>query len=528
MKHLIDIRDLSVVFHHNGQQQAVVNHIDLHIDAGETLALVGESGSGKSITAQSILKLLPYPLAEHPNGEIWFQGNNLLSYSERQMQAIRGRQIGMIFQEPMTALNPLHTIEKQIGECISLHRGLRAREVRSEVLKLLDKVQIANAADRLNAYPHELSGGQRQRVMIAMALANSPQLLIADEPTTALDVTVQKEILALLKQLQIEHDLALLLITHDLNVVRHMADRVAVMKEGRIVETGPRQSLFANPQHPYTQQLLNASFDEHPTPLAPTPQLLQVNNLRVSFAIQKSLFGRILKQFDAVKDVSLEVRKGATLGIVGESGSGKSTLAMAILRLLPSTGSIELNGQLLSSLPEKHLRPLRQKFQVVFQDPFASLSPRMTAAEIISEGLDIHTTLSEKEQQYCVDKVMEEVGLMPDWKHRYPHEFSGGQRQRIAIARALILNPELLILDEPTSALDKSVQIQIIHLLRDLQQQRQLTYIFISHDLQVIKALSHHIVVMKDGQIVEHGQAQTVMTTPSEHYTQALMAASLS
>ncbi|GAB3106893.1 ABC transporter ATP-binding protein [Aestuariicella hydrocarbonica] len=525
---LLSVKDLSVAFRQGDEISEVVDKISFEIHRGETLALVGESGSGKSMTALSILKLLPYPMAFHPSGEVWFESENLLRFSQSQMQRIRGNRIGMIFQEPMTALNPLHTIEKQIGEVICQHRGIKLRQARPLILNLLAKVQIPNAESRLKSYPHELSGGQRQRIMIAMALANEPDILIADEPTTALDVTVQKEILQLLKKLQRDEELGLLLITHDLNVVKHMAQKVIVMQRGRAVETADCSLIFTKPAHEYTRKLLLGKPQGRPVEISSdTPELLSTKQLCVSFTTQKSVFGRPLKQFHAVKNANICIESGKTLGIVGESGSGKSTLALAILRLLKSTGEINFKGSLISEIRESNLRAMRKDFQVVFQDPFASLSPRMTAAEIIQEGLNVHSKLSAEERAQRVGDVMNEVGLEVSMQNRYPHEFSGGQRQRIAIARALILNPSLLILDEPTSALDKTVQVQVVDLLRNLQRHRHLTYIFISHDLQVVKALSHKIIVMKDGEIVEQGDAEQVLTRPREPYTQELMAASL-
>lgn len=538
---LLQVKDLSVAFKQGDIITEVVRHVSFDVHRSETLALVGESGSGKSMTAHAILKLLPYPMAFHPNGEVWFDGQDLIQCSPKQMQAIRGNRIGMIFQEPMTALNPLHTIDKQIGEVICQHRGISLKQAQPYILDLLEQVQIADPASRLKSYPHELSGGQRQRVMIAMALANEPDLLIADEPTTALDVTVQKDILQLLKKLQQDKQLGLLLITHDLGVVRHMAHRVAVMRNGELVESNARAAIFAAPSHPYTRELLLNEPTGQPVVIAElTPQdspLLSTRNLRVAFPIRKSLFGKTLTEFEAVSNASLDVYKGSTLGIVGESGSGKSTLALAILRLIRSQGEIRFGEQVISDIREKQLRSLRKDVQVVFQDPFASLSPRMTVEEIIREGLDIHShaldvnttaPLGEAEKNQRVRDVMGEVGLDPSLRHRYPHEFSGGQRQRIAIARALILNPSLLILDEPTSALDRTVQVQVVDLLRTLQQRRQLTYVFISHDLTVIKALSHHIIVMKNGEIVEQGNAERVLNQPQHPYTRQLMTASLS
>lgn len=529
---LLQVKELSVAFKQGDAIHEVVRRVSFDLHRGETLALVGESGSGKSMTAHAILKLLPYPMAFHPSGEVWFEGQDLIRCSTRQMQAIRGNRIGMIFQEPMTALNPLHTIDKQIGEVICQHRGISLKQARPYILDLLEQVQIPDPASRLKSYPHQLSGGQRQRVMIAMALANEPDLLIADEPTTALDVTVQKDILQLLKQLQQDRQLGLLLITHDLSVVQHMAQQVAVMRQGELVENNRCDTIFTAPSHPYTRELLLNEPGGRPValdePAAQEPPLLSTENLTVSFPTRKSLFGKTLAEFQAVRNASFEVYKGSTVGIVGESGSGKSTLALAILRLLQSQGQIRFGDQVISDIREKQLRSLRKDFQVVFQDPFASLSPRLTVEAIIREGLDIHSPLlSDADKNRRVEAVMHEVGLDSNLRHRYPHEFSGGQRQRIAIARALILNPSLLVLDEPTSALDRTVQVQVVDLLRELQQRRQLTYAFISHDLKVIKALSHHILVMKNGEIVEQGKAEHILNQPQHPYTRQLMAASL-
>lgn len=525
---LLSIKDLSVAFQQSQGSVTVVDKISFDIARNETLALVGESGSGKSMTAHAIMKLLPYPVAYHPSGSITFEGDELLHNSQRQMQRLRGRRIGMIFQEPMTALNPLHTVEKQLSEVLSLHSGLRQPALRTKVIQLLNKVQIQSPEKRLKAYPHELSGGQRQRVMIAMALANEPTLLIADEPTTALDVTVQREILGLLKSLQEEMGMSILLITHDLGVVRHMANRVAVMHRGQLIELQECESLFTDPQQDYTRTLLNS----HPKGLAVKPSntatenLLETKQLSVNFPLNKPLFGKPTRFVNAVKKINLALREGHTLGVVGESGSGKSTLAMAILRLIDAEGEIHFQRQALHNLNENKLRPLRKHMQVVFQDPFASLSPRMTVSEIIEEGLLVHSELDYFGREQAVITAMEEVGLQPNDRHRYPHEFSGGQRQRIAIARALVLNPKLLILDEPTSALDRAVQVQVIDLLRDLQQKRGLTYLFISHDLNVVKALSHQVLVMKDGEVIEYGEATEVLENPREAYTQHLLQAS--
>lgn len=521
---LLQVNNLSVAFGRGGSP--VVDDVSFHLEEGETLALVGESGSGKSVTAHSILKLLPYPLARHPSGEILYQGENLLACDEQRMRGIRGNHIAMIFQEPMTALNPLHTVEKQITEVLSLHRGLRKQAARNETIELLHRVKIHDPESRLKHYPHELSGGQRQRVMIAMALANTPELLIADEPTTALDVTVQREIMTLLQELKRELGMAMLLITHDLGMVKHHADSVAVMHRGKIVEHEEVQRLFAAPQAAYTQSLLNSESKGQPVAEDENaPCQLMLDNLQVRFPLEASLFGRPKRFLEAVKGASVSVPKGTTLGVVGESGSGKTTLAMALLRLTAFEGKVSFSGEDIGLLSEREMRPLRKSLQVVFQDPFASLSPRMTVAQIIAEGLRIHDSLSDEVIDKRVVAVMEEVGLDPETRYRYPHEFSGGQRQRIAIARAVILNPKLIVLDEPTSALDRAIQVQVIDLLRKLQSERGLTYVFISHDLKVIKALSHQVIVMKEGDIVEHGRAKDVLEQPKHEYTQSLLAA---
>lgn len=526
---LLTVDNLSVNFGRGDSCQSVVRNVSFSVDAGETLALVGESGSGKSVTAHAILKLLPYPHAWHPApSRVQFKGESLLELSEKTMNRLRGNQIGMIFQEPMTALNPLHTVEKQIGEVLSLHNGLRGEPLRQTVLEQLHRVKIPDPASKLKAYPHELSGGQRQRVMIAMALANEPDLLIADEPSTALDVTVQKQIMELLQELQRELNMAMLLITHDLGVVRHFSDRVAVMKQGELVEQSTRHELFAQPQHAYTQKLIDSEPRGLPLPLQPDAQiLLQARALTVRFALHKPFLRPPSRFLTAVDSISLNLKKGATLGIVGESGSGKSTVAMALLRLQSSTGEINLHNRNLQGVKQKQLRPLRRQMQVVFQDPFASLSPRMTVQQIIAEGLEIHTHTTRADIEQAVIAGLKEVGLDPAVRHRYPHEFSGGQRQRIAIARALVLNPEIIFLDEPTSALDRAVQVQVIDLLRDLQARHGLAYVLISHDLKVIRALSHEVMVMREGKVVEYGPAEQVLERPQQNYTQELIAATL-
>ncbi|WNW11024.1 ABC transporter ATP-binding protein [Pseudomonas sp. DTU_2021_1001937_2_SI_NGA_ILE_001] len=522
---LIEIRDLAVEFVSGDKRQRVVEGVSFDIRRGETLALVGESGSGKSVTAHSILRLLPYPLASHPHGTIRYAGEDLLHLNERRMRSLRGNRIAMIFQEPMTSLNPLHSVEKQINEVLALHKGLSGQAATARTLELLELVGIPEPRKRLKALPHELSGGQRQRVMIAMALANEPELLIADEPTTALDVTVQLKILELLKQLQARLGMALLLISHDLNVVRQIAHRVCVMQRGSIVEQASCDELFRSPRHPYTRMLINAEPSGAPAGNPPGPALLEVQDLRVWFPIKKGLFKRTVDHVRAVDGVDFSLPRGQTLGIVGESGSGKSTLGLAILRLLSSQGEIRFQGQSLQGLGQQQVRPLRRQMQVVFQDPFGSLSPRMSVAEIVGEGLRIHGIGTPAEQQAAIIAALEEVGLDPETRHRYPHEFSGGQRQRIAIARALVLKPALILLDEPTSALDRTVQRQVVELLRSLQAKYNLTYLFISHDLAVVKALSHQLMVIKQGKVVEQGAAEAVFAAPQHPYTQQLLEA---
>ena len=522
---LLEVRDLSVAF---GATPAV-RQVSFTLNRGETLALVGESGSGKSVSALSLLQLLPYPHARHPGGSIRLRGEELLGAAPARLREIRGNQIAMVFQEPMTSLNPLHSIEKQIGETLLLHKGLRGAKLKARIVELLELVGLPDAAHRLNALPHELSGGQRQRVMIAMALANDPDILIADEPTTALDVTIQAQILKLLKDLQARLGMAILFITHDLSIVRKMADRVCVMQAGVIVETGPVVEIFAQPQHPYTRQLLAAEPKGNPLlAMDDAPEVMVSDALKVWFPLKRGFLGRVLNHVKAVDGVSVQVRAGQTLGVVGESGSGKTTLGLALLRLLSSEGAIRFENQRIDDLPGKMLRPLRQAMQIVFQDPYGSLSPRLSVGEIVEEGLRVHGLAGDRNSRRArIAQALEEVGLDPDMQDRYPHEFSGGQRQRIAIARALALQPRLLILDEPTSALDVSVQAQIVDLLRDLQRRYRLAYIFISHDLRVVRALAHHLLVMKDGRVVEEGPAQQVFTRPRHPYTQALLAAAL-
>ncbi|WP_298447242.1 ABC transporter ATP-binding protein [uncultured Marinobacter sp.] len=521
MSELLEITNLSVSFNKGPK---AVDSISLSLNKGETLALVGESGSGKSVTALSVLRLLDERYASYPTGDIRYRGENLLQASEKRLRQVRGREISMIFQEPMTSLNPLHNIEKQISETLELHKGMRGPQARQRCLELLTLVGIESPESRLGAYPHQLSGGQKQRVMIAMALANEPDLLIADEPTTALDVTVQKQVLELLQDLQKKLGMAILLITHDLTIVRRYASRVAVMEHGKLVEQAETATLFASPSHPYTRKLLSAEPPEAPqaTPKSDRP-LLSVSSLDVRFPTRKGLFGKVKEHFHAVKQVSFSLDRGQTLGIVGESGSGKTTIGHAILKLTGSTGSIKLDGQELSELNQSAFRPWRRRVQIVFQDPFGSLSPRMSIAEIVREGLEIHDADNRDTHDDKVITALKDVGLDPEARHRYPHEFSGGQRQRIAIARALVLQPDLIILDEPTSALDRTVQKQVIELLRDIQARYGLSYIFISHDLAVVRALSHQLLVLRQGAIVEFGEADDVFRAPAEEYTQELL-----
>ena len=526
---LLEVKDLSVHFHQGGKTSVAVDHVSFTLDKGQTLALVGESGSGKSVTANSILKLLPYPAASHPNGEILFNGENLLDADEADLRRVRGRNITMIFQEPMTSLNPLHTVEKQIGEILELHGDVKGETARRRIIELLGKVGIRDPETRLQDYPHQLSGGQRQRVMIAMALANNPDLLIADEPTTALDVTVQAQILKLLKDLQQEFGMALLLITHDLGIVRHMADHVVVMQKGMVVEAAPAKQLFVSPQHAYTKMLLAAEPRGNPPEVNPTAEtLVETDNLKVWFPVKRGFFRKITGHIKAVDGVSCTVKAGQTLGIVGESGSGKTTLGLAILRLISSQGPIIYRGQRIDGLKSTAMRPLRRDMQVVFQDPFGSLSPRMSILQIVEEGLQIQNPgMSAAERRKRVGDSLAETGLDPETMDRYPHEFSGGQRQRIAIARALALDPKFIMLDEPTSALDMSVQAQVVDLLRKLQQKHNLGYLFISHDLKVVRALANEVIVMRNGLVVERGPSQEIFSAPKEDYTKALLAASL-
>ena len=528
MAPLLQIRNLSVRFQMPSGPVDAVKKVSFEIAKGETVALVGESGSGKSVTALSVLQLLPYPLARHPEGSsIKFNGQELVGADNTLLRDVRGDQISMIFQEPMTSLNPLHTVEKQIRETLVLHKGMSKDQARTRTLELLKLVGIPDAVKRLNAYPHELSGGQRQRVMIAMALANEPDLLIADEPTTALDVTIQAQILKLLKELQQKLGMALLLITHDLGIVRKMADRVCVMTEGEIVEQGNEEEIFERPQHPYTQRLLAAEPKGHPITAAPdAPVVMQGEDVKVYFPIKKGVLKRTVDYVRAVDGISVAVRQGHTVGVVGESGSGKTTLGLALLRLLSSQGAIQFEGKTIQGLGSKELRPLRRSMQVVFQDPYGSLSPRLSIGQIVAEGLKIHGLGgSADEREAMIVDALQEVGLDPESRHRYPHEFSGGQRQRIAIARAMVLKPRFVVLDEPTSALDMSVQAQIVDLLRELQERHSLAYLFISHDLKVVRALADEVIVMRDGKVVEQGSAGQIFDAPAAPYTQALMKA---
>ena len=521
---LLSIQDLGVAFRQGDQLNQVVNGISLQIEKAETLALVGESGSGKSVTALSVLRLLPSPPVVYTGGDIQFNGHSLLHAPEAELRKVRGNQISMIFQEPMVSLNPLHSIEKQLAEVLVLHRGMRRDVARGEIIQCLDRVGIRNAKGRLKDYPHQLSGGERQRVMIAMAVLTQPKLLIADEPTTALDVTIQAQILLLLKELKQEMGMGLLFITHNLNIVRRLADNVAVMRQGQCVEQNNRARLFSQPQHPYTQQLLAAENLGDPLPLpADATPLLKVENLQVSFPIRCGLLRRTVDQHYALKDLSFELKAGESVGLVGESGSGKSTTGLALLRLLNANGSMWFKGQPLHQFSMKQMLPYRSQMQIVFQDPFSALNPRLNVLQIIAEGLEVHQKLSAAQREQRVIETLQEVGLDPALRYRYPTEFSGGQRQRIAIARALILQPQLLILDEPTSSLDKSVQAQILTLLKSLQQRHRLAYLFISHDLQVVRSLCHQVIVLRQGEVVEQGDCQTIFNSPTAAYTQQLL-----
>ncbi|HTV70070.1 MAG TPA: ABC transporter ATP-binding protein [Rhizobiaceae bacterium] len=524
---LLSVRDLSVAFTQGGGTSTAVDHISFDIAKGETVALVGESGSGKSVSALSVLKLLPYPAASHPSGQILFEGKDLLAAGEKELRKVRGNKITMIFQEPMTSLNPLHTIERQVGEVLKVHQGMGDTQARKRTLELLNEVGIREPEKRLGAFPHQLSGGQRQRVMIAMALANEPELLIADEPTTALDVTVQAQILQLLDRLKDKKGMSLLFITHDLGIVRKIADKVCVMTKGKIVESGPTKEIFDNPQHEYTRHLLAAEpKGKPPASDEDAKTVMRGEQIKVWFPIKKGFFRTTVDHVKAVDGIDVTVRAGQTLGVVGESGSGKTTLGLALSRMISSNGEIKFNGRDINKLSFNAMRPLRRELQIVFQDPYGSLSPRMSVSEIIEEGLRIHEpALAAEERDHRVVGVLKEVGLDPETRHRYPHEFSGGQRQRIAIARAMVLKPKFVMLDEPTSALDMSVQAQVVDLLRDLQAKNDLAYLFISHDLKVVRALANDVIVMRNGQIVEAGPTEQVFRNPQSDYTKALISA---
>jgi microcin C transport system ATP-binding protein len=526
-EHLLQVRDLSVAFGLGERQVLAVDRISFDINRGETVALVGESGSGKSVTALSVMKLLPYPPAHHPSGTIHFKGQELLALPEHEIRKVRGNDITIIFQEPLTSLNPLHTLEKQLTEILLLHQGISGEAARARIVELLDQVGIPDPVGRLASYPHQLSGGQRQRVMIAMALANEPDLLIADEPTTALDVTVQAQILKLLKEVQQRVGMAMLFITHDLGIVHKIADRVCVMKEGHIVEQGPVARVYGAPEHPYTKALLEAQPRIDPAPLKPqAPVVIETRDLKVWFPVKRGVLRKTVGHIKAVDGVSIAVRKGETLGVVGESGSGKTTLGLAILRLISSDGPVVFMGHPLQGLKFKQMLPFRHDMQVVFQDPYGSLSPRMSVSDIVEEGLWVHhRNLTPEERERRVVRALTDVGLDPETRFRYPHEFSGGQRQRIAVARAIVLEPTFIMLDEPTSALDMLIQSQIVDLLRDLQKRRDLTYLFISHDLRVVAALASRVVVMRGGKIVEEGPAEELFKNPQSAYTRALFAA---
>jgi len=528
---LLAVEELHVSFGRGEREVMAVRGVSFQVEPGETVCLVGESGSGKSVSALSILQLLPYPKAWHPGGSIRLRGEEIIGATDARLREIRGDRIAMVFQEPMTSLNPLHSIERQVAEVLMLHRGLTPAAARSRTIELLELVGLPDGARRLRAFPHELSGGQRQRVMIAMALANEPDLLIADEPTTAVDVTIQAQIIQLVKDLQRRMGMAVLWITHDLGIVRKIGDRVYVMHQGEVKESGSTAELFRRPQHAYTRMLLAAQPKERQSPPpGDAPELLRVTDLRVWFPLRQGILQRVTGHVKAVDGISLSVRAGRTVGVVGESGSGKTTLGLAMLRLVKATGGqLRFDGRDLLALPAGELRALRSDLQVVFQDPYASLSPRMSVAQIIEEGLAAHGRLAATEaaRREVLDAVLGEVGLEPAMQDRYPHEFSGGQRQRIAIARALALRPRFMVLDEPTSALDMSWQAEILELLRDLQVRYGLAFLFISHDLKAVRALADDLVVMRDGRVVEQGPAESVFAAPREPYTRALLAAAL-
>jgi len=521
---LLGISNLRVGFRREGKPNEVLHGVSLNLAAGETLALVGESGSGKTVTAQSVLRLYPPNLVEYSGGSIVFDGISILDANESELLSLRGARIGIIFQEPLSSLNPLHDIQKQLNESLGLHQGLNARESTPVALDWLERVGLRNAAERLHSYPHQLSGGERQRVMIALAMLNNPRLLIADEPTTALDVTIQAGVLSLIKKLQVETGMAILFITHNLGIVRHFAERVAVMQNGLIVESGPTEEVFENPAHEYTRLLINAEPGEFPPEVDSAARALaELRNLKVHFPIQRGFFRRTVGYVRAVDGVSAAIREGQTLGVVGESGSGKTTLGKALLRLEQSEGEIIYDGKPISGLDRSYMRPLRRELQIIFQDPFGSLSPRMSVERIIGEGLHLHKIGSKAERLKLIEQAMEEVELDPILMKRYPHQFSGGQRQRIALARALVLKPRLIVLDEPTSSLDRSIQFQVIELLKSVQSKYGISYLFISHDMAVVRDLCHEIAVMKDGMIVEFGEARQIFSAPSHPYTAELI-----
>lgn len=521
---ILSVKDLSIVFKQGTESNQAVSNVSFDLYKGETFALVGESGSGKSVTAQSIVQLLPRSITEYPSGEVIYNDKDLLKCTEQEIRTIRGNNIAMIFQEPLTALNPLHTTEKQIGEVLRIHNGLKGKAARKRIIELLELVGIPNPEQRLKSYPHQLSGGQRQRVMIAMALANDPDVLIADEPTTALDVTIQKQVLNLLKELQEKLGMTIMLITHDLGIVKRYAHRVGVMTKGQLVETNNTENLFAQPNHDYTKALLAAEPKGEPvTKPCDAKNIMTVEDLKVWFPIKRGVFKHTVGHIKAVDGISFAINKGETLGIVGESGSGKTTLVQALLKLTDSNGTIQFDGEQINTITNKQMQPLRKRMQIVFQDPFSSLSPRMSVGEIIAEGLTIHHIGNKQEREQRVIKALEEVGLEPKFRHRFPHEFSGGQRQRIAIARALILEPDIIVLDEPTSALDRSVQSQILDLLKDLQQKHGFSYLFISHDLKVVKTIAHDVMVLKEGKALEQGPAANIFSNPQSEYTKDLL-----
>ncbi len=526
MSQLLSINDLSVHFDTQDGEVVAVDHVSLEINKGETVALVGESGSGKSVTALSVMQLLPYPRASHPNGSIRFNGEEVIGASRAGLQRLRGDKIGMIFQEPMTSLNPLHTVHKQIRETLILHKGLSETVARKRTLELLDMVHIRDPEKRLDSYPHQLSGGQRQRIMIAMALANEPDLLIADEPTTAVDVTTQAQILKLLEELQQEMQMAVLLITHDLGIVEKVSNRVYVMQHGRMIESGVTSEVYQAPQEAYTKELLSAEpAQKESIDLSASPTVLEAGNIRVWFPIKKGILRRTVDHIKAADDISFSLRAGETVGVVGESGSGKTTLALGLLRLETAQGSVDFDGTDIQALHGEDLKPIRRQMQVVFQDPYGSLSPRLSIHQIVEEGLVAHDIGDPASREQMVIDALQEVGIDPDSRFRYPHEFSGGQRQRIAIARAMIMKPKLLLLDEPTSALDRSVQVQIVDLLLKLQKEHNLAYLFISHDLKIVRALSDQLIVLRNGVVVEQGEAEQVFSAPEDPYTKALISA---